>query len=106
MSKSIQVTVTTYLHTTRKSRFHQSSPTRRYPGRIKYQQIKYRINTTNEPVDTEDNKHSGLRAAEKKALPKKFMRSDKSSQMRVFYVGLIVEGVNEDITPGQELEER
>lgn len=33
------------------------------------------------------------------------MRSDKSSQMRVFYVGLIVEGVNEDITPGQELEE-
>lgn len=25
--------------------------------------------------------------------------------MRVFYVGLIVEGVNEDITPGQELEE-
>lgn len=46
-----------------------------------------------------------VRAAEKKALPKKFMRSDKSSQMRVFYVGLIVEGVNEDITPGQELEE-
>lgn len=33
------------------------------------------------------------------------MRSDKRSQMRVFYVGLIVEGVNEDITPGQELEE-
>lgn len=46
-----------------------------------------------------------VRAAEKKALPKKFMRSDKSSQMRVFYVRLIVEGVNEDITPGQELEE-
>lgn len=108
MSKSIQVTVTTFPHTTRKSRFHQSSPTRRYPGRIKYQQIKYRINTTNESVDTEDNKHRGVRAcvraAEKKALPKKFMRSDKSSQMRVFYVGLIVEGVNEDITPGQELE--
>lgn len=25
--------------------------------------------------------------------------------MRVFYVRLIVEGVNEDISPGQELEE-
>lgn len=46
-----------------------------------------------------------MRAARKKALPKKFMRSDKSSQMRGFYVGLIVEGVNEDITPGRELEE-
>lgn len=45
-----------------------------------------------------------VRAAEKKARPKKFMPSDKSWQMRGFYVGLIVESVNEDITPGRELE--